>query len=141
MGSIANNGQNASLTNIEEKGGTDVLDALLRAAKRGWKIFPCNGRKKPLVAWSQAATTDVATIEAWAKQWPGALWARALPPDVLLIDLDRKHGLNGPKEFERLQGYHPDLYDAPRAATGTGGIHIYTNAAGRDFKNSVSKIA
>ena len=31
-----------------ENGGENLLDAGLRAAKRGWKIFPCNGKKEPL---------------------------------------------------------------------------------------------
>jgi Bifunctional DNA primase/polymerase, N-terminal len=90
---------------IKECGGTDLLDAGLRAAKRGWRIFLCDGSKKPLVKhWREEATTDEATIKAWAKQWPGAMWARALPADVLLIDLDLKHGRNGVREFRQLQG-------------------------------------
>ena len=32
-------------------------------------------------------------------------------------------------------------FDAPRVATATGGLHIYTDAAGRDFKNTTDKIA
>jgi hypothetical protein len=127
--------------NILELGGSNFLDAGLRAGARGWKIFPVNGKKLPLIRWSQEATTDPTTITAWAKRWPGALWARALPEDVLVLDLDRKHGLNGPKEFERLQGRKVEEFDAPRVVTGSGGIHIYTAATGRDFKNSVSLIA
>src|SRR5262245_10153230 len=79
-------------------GGVGLLDAGLQAAKRGWKIFPCGKQKLPLVKWSEVATTDEATITAWAKQWPGALWARALPANILLIDLDCKHGNNGIRE-------------------------------------------
>ena len=120
----------------KEWGGEDLLDAGLRAAARGWRIFPCNSRKKPLVAWGLAATTDPVTITAWAKQFPGALWGRALPPDVLVTDLDRKKGKNGVLEFERLQGCHTDEFDAPKAVTGTGGVHVYTDTTGRDFKNN-----
>jgi hypothetical protein len=141
MGSIPKTQQNANITSIEENGGSDLLDAGLRATARGWKIFPCNYRKEPLVKWSEAATTDEGTIRAWAKQWPGALWARALPADILLIDLDLKHGNNGIREFARLQGCKPEHFDAPRVVTGTGGMHIYTDAAGRDFKNTSNAIA
>jgi hypothetical protein len=50
---------------IEECGGIDLLDAGLRAAERGWRIFPCDGRKKPIVKhWREEATTDEATIKA-----------------------------------------------------------------------------
>jgi AAA domain/Bifunctional DNA primase/polymerase, N-terminal len=125
-----------------ECGGKNLLDAGLRAAKRGWKIFPCNGKKEPLTSHGfKDATTDEAIIRAWAKNWPGALWGRALEASVLVIDLDMKHGNNGIREFEKLQSCKPEEFDAPRVATATGGIHIYTNATDRDFKNTIGKIA
>ena len=58
-----------------ENGGENLLDAGLRAAKRGWKIFPCNGKKEPLTQHGfKDATTDEAIIKAWAKTWPGSSW-------------------------------------------------------------------
>ena len=68
------------------------------------------------------------------------MWARALPADVLLIDLDCKHDNDGIGEFERLQGCHPDQFEAPRVITGSGGRHLYTDPFGRTFKNSVGRI-
>ena len=66
-----------------ESGGETLLEAGLRAAERGWKIFPCNGKKEPLTEHGfKDATTDEEQITAWAKQYPGALWGRALPQDV-----------------------------------------------------------
>jgi AAA domain/Bifunctional DNA primase/polymerase, N-terminal len=64
-----------------------------------------------------------------------------LPEDIVVIDLDMKRGKNGIKEFETLQGCNPNQFDAPRVATATGGIHIYTDASGRDFQLSRDKIA
>jgi len=125
-----------------ENGGENLLDAGLRAAKRGWKIFPCNGKKEPLTEHGfKDATTDEEQITAWAKQYPGALWGRALPNDEVVLDLDMKHGKNGIREFEKLQGCKPEEFEAPRVATATGGNHIYTKSAGRDFKNTVDQIA
>ena len=70
-----------------ENGGENLLDAGLRAAKRGWKIFPCNGKKEPLTQHGfKDATTDEAIIRAWAKTWPGSSWGRALEASVLVID-------------------------------------------------------
>src|SRR6516225_1412148 len=125
-----------------ECGGKNLLDAGLRAAKRGWKIFPCNSNKEPLTSHGfKDATTDEAIISAWAKNWPGALWGRALEASVLVIDLDMKHGKNGIREFGKLQGCKPEEFGAPCVATARGGLHIYTDAAGRDFKNTTDKIA
>ena len=59
----------------------------------------------------------------------------------MVVDLDMKYGKNGIREFENLQGCKPEEFDAPRVATATGGLHIYTDAAGRDFKNTTDKIA
>ena len=69
----------------KEFGGVDFSDAGLRAAARGWVIFPCNGKKEPLTAHGfKDATTDEQQINAWAKQFPGGLWGHALPKELLL---------------------------------------------------------
>jgi hypothetical protein len=125
-----------------EHGGSDLLDAGLRAAQRGWKIFPCHSNKKPLTENGfHDASTDEQRIRAWAKQYPGGLWGYAIPKGIVLVDLDLKRAKNGIAEFEKLQGRKPDQFDAPRIATATGGMHIYTDATGRDFINSESRIA
>ncbi|SEE37960.1 Bifunctional DNA primase/polymerase, N-terminal [Rhizobiales bacterium GAS191] len=69
------------------------------------------------------------------------MWARALPENVLVIDLDRKHGKNGVAEFERLQGCAVEQYLAPKVQTGTAGIHVYTDQMGQDYKNTRDVIA
>jgi hypothetical protein len=126
---------------FDEFGGCDLLDAGLRATKRGWKIFPCNGKKEPLTAHGfKDATTNEQQIRAWAKAFPGGLWAYALPKEIVVIDLDLKHGNNGIKEFEILQHCKPDEFVAPRVVTATGGMHLYTNAGGQEFKNTKSVI-
>jgi hypothetical protein len=127
---------------VLENGGENLLDAGLRYANRGWKIFPVNGHKKPLTPNGfKDATTDENQIRTWAKALPGASWARAVDDGLLLIDLDVKHGSNGIQDFERLHGCSPDEFIAPRVRTGTGGLQIYTDPTGRDFQNTVKKIA
>jgi hypothetical protein len=126
----------------EANGGTDLLDAGLRAIARGWKIFPCDGKKIPLTPHGHKdGTTDEKQIRAWAKQYPGALWGFALPKDIVVVDLDMKHGKNGKREFETLQGCKSEAFVAPHVITGTGGDHLYTDATGRDFKNTADIIA
>jgi hypothetical protein len=124
----------SSAERLFELGGENLLDAGLRAAARGWKIFPCDSRKHPLVEWGKEATTDEIQIRAWAKRWPGAWWGRALTSDEVVLDLDMKHGCDGIHEFEKLQGCNPDNFEAPRIATPTGGRHVCTDATGRDFR-------
>jgi hypothetical protein len=127
---------------IEENGGENLLDSGLRYIKRGWSIFPCNGKKIPLTPHGfKDATTDEAQIRAWAKSHPGALWGFAVPKDTVIVDLDMKHGKNGKLEFEKLQGCKPEEFAAPRVITGTGGVHLYTDPTGRDFKNTADLIA
>jgi hypothetical protein len=136
-----NTGESKAHGTIDEFGGENLLDAGLRAAARGWRIFPCTGKKHPLVKWAEEASTDKAIITAWAKQYPGAVWGRALPPEEVILDLDMKYGKNGKREFERLQGCKPEEFAAPRVATPTGGTHIYTDPGDRDYKGVVDKIA
>jgi hypothetical protein len=136
-------GARAQGGNVTEHGGRDLLDAGLQAARRGWKIFICKSDKTPIGIkhWKEEATRDELTISRWAKQYPGGLWARALEADVVILDLDIKNGKNGPKEFEHLQGCQPAEFAAPQVATATGGVHIHTDAKGRDYQNTVSRIA
>ena len=140
--STAFGGRSKAQSSAEEKGGETFLDAGLQAVRRGWKIFPCNGKKIPLTPHGfKDASADEAQITAWAKSHPGALWGLALPKDTVVIDLDMKYGKNGKIEFERLQGCRPDEFGAPRVITGTGGVHLYTDPNGRDFKNTADIIA
>jgi hypothetical protein len=131
-----------SAEQTKEFGGTDLLDAGLRYIARGWKIFPCNGKKIPLTLHGfKDATTDEQQIRSWVERYPGTLWGYAVPKDTVILDLDMKHGKNGKLEFEKLQGCKPEEFEAPRVITGSGGLHLYTDATGRDFKNTADMIA
>ena len=66
----------------KECGGRNLLDAGLQAAKRGWKIFPCDGKEPLTLHGFKDATTNEKQITSWAESYPGALWGRALPQDV-----------------------------------------------------------
>jgi hypothetical protein len=132
----------ADVPSVDANGGENFLDAGLRAIARGWAIFPCNGKKIPLTLHGfKDATTDEQQIRTRVERYPGALWGYAVSKDTVVLDLDMKHGKNGKLEFEKLQGCKPEEFDAPRVITGTGGIHLYTNSTGRDFKNTADIIA
>src|SRR5262249_28762812 len=101
-----------------------------------------DGKKQPLTPHGfKDATTEETQIRAWAEAFPGGQWGRALEPGQVVLDLDMKGRKNGIREYERLQGGSPEEFDAPRVRTGTGGIHLYTDATGREFKNTANIIA
>jgi hypothetical protein len=139
------NGQSKAPNNIETCGGENLLDAGLRYIKRGWPIFAVDANKKPLTDFFphgfKNATTDEQTIRAVAFKYPAASWALAVEGDLLVGDLDVKHGENGIRDFERLHGCHPKDFAAPKVRTASGGYHIYLNTNGSVYQNTVGQIA
>ena len=70
---------------------------IVACVRRGWRLFPCNG-KKPLVrGWPQQATCDLSRLQAWAAQFPGCNWAAITGPEsgFLVMDFDGEAGLAG----------------------------------------------
>ena len=104
-----------------------ISTQLAAMAARGWHLFPLYaGGRKPLVWWGEAATSDVAQLERWAAKWPGCNWGIATgPSDLLVIDVDVKHGAPGQQSWDALLGEHPELANTLTVRTPTGGLHAY----------------
>lgn len=56
-------------------------------ADYGLAVFPARD-KKPLVAWKELATTDLATLQGWWDKWPDAEVGVPMPPGSVAVDID-----------------------------------------------------
>jgi Bifunctional DNA primase/polymerase, N-terminal len=80
---------------------TSPLAWPLAYAACGLSILPVKADKTPLTPHGlRDATRDPTVIEDWLQRWPCADLAWALPASAVAV----KHGKNGYRDFERLDG-------------------------------------
>ena len=119
----------------EAKAAAANLVAALEYAAAGMAVFPVSAAKKPLTEQGYLdASTNPKVIEAWHKQWAYCEWAWSVPDDVLVADVDRKHGRDGYADFQRLFGLHPRDVETPMATSPSGGMHVFYRAS-KAYKN------
>jgi hypothetical protein len=115
-----------------------ALACALRYAAAGLRLFPVNARKEPLVAhWKEDASCNPAAIEAWCSKRAHCDFGWALPADVVVIDVDRKGGKDGFKDFKDRAGCNARDVPTPQASTPSGGLHTFF-AASKAYKNAVA---
>ena len=107
---------------------SEMLDAALEYAGRGWAVFPCKpGSKEPATTHGvYDATTDLSRIERFWRRGPDSNVAIATGgdgPDVL--DVDVAHGKPGRQSLRAAM--RAGLVGAPMGsvATPSGGMHLY----------------
>ncbi|WP_315070323.1 AAA family ATPase [uncultured Microbacterium sp.] len=106
------------------------VDIALSLAAVGWYVFPCSVEGKPLVRWSEEATTDPATIKKAFRRGErvGVHCGRS---GLLVVDIDRKDGRDG---FESLEQARRRLRRTFKYASrsGKGRHYVYAAPAGVD---------
>ncbi len=116
---------------------TNSINAALFYAEQGYPVFPCRiGEKRPLTSRGRnAATTDLATIESSYVRSPKANIG-LVTDGLVAIDVDPGGQLTDDPVEEA------SLADAPTQETPRGGRHfIFRQPAGRDYRNTQSKLA
>jgi hypothetical protein len=106
--------------------------ALSYAIEYGYSVFPVTDTKKPLKGfkWSEKSSSnplDIIEME-WDKASNVAIHCEK--SSLLVIDIDVKSGVNGFTDLRKLEALYPDLLDAPRVSTPSGGEHIYLKLEG-----------
>lgn len=116
-----------------------LLDAALRYAELGYRVFPCaSGTKSPLTEHGfHDASVDKEQIEAWWARWPDANVAIATQ-GLLVLDIDGRVNNWLASDPEKLA----DLACASVSLTPGGGRHyVYRQPAGRSWRCTTSKLA
>src|SRR6185437_5130466 len=112
------------------------LNAAQALALRGLRVFPIKPSLKfpPLItAWQLNATTLPAVIQQWWEQWPDANIGVACgrDSDIVVLDVDMKHGQNGEAELRQLEKTHGALPMSIETITPHGGRQLVQSAQPR----------
>jgi hypothetical protein len=114
------------------------LETALAYAARGWAVFPCIDKTRPLVAWSTAATADESRIRQWWRRWPRAQIGLITGEHFVVLDVDRKD--DGPSGLDTLADLgFPFWFEAPTVHTPSGGLHAYFRPPATPIRNTVGK--
>lgn len=111
----------------------DLGAAALDYARDGFEVFPLHDDKSPRTPnGMKDATTDEATIRQWWSQWPGALIGCRVPPNVVILDIDSRHG--GLATWKALRAAYgaPPVTRVHYSGRGDSGGHLwFQRPAGR----------
>lgn len=116
---------------------SDIRDAAIGYASRGWAVFPLRERSKaPAVKGGfKSATDDEDMIGQWYDTYPdhnlgiatGAVSGGLL---VIDVDVDPDKGEDGMDFIREWESVHGELPETVTAITGRGGYHFYYRVAG-----------
>ena len=112
----------------DKRPGQVLEQEALSYAKLGFKVFPVKANKEPIKGfrWKLKASDQAQNINAmdWANAQSVAVACKA--SGLLVIDVDvHENKPNGFPALWKLEALYPELEDAPRVDTPSGGQHIY----------------
>jgi hypothetical protein len=116
-----------------------LLDAALRYAKLGYRVFPCvPGGKSPITEHGfHDATTDAAQIEQWWTEQPRANIGLATEA-LLVVDIDGRDNSWLANQPDRTL----ELASVPMALTPRGGSHrVFRQPADKDWRCTEGRLA
>ena len=124
-----------------------MRDRALAVARLGLRVFPLKamGKTPAVKRFYDVATSDPAAV---AKMWTGAdgeslNWNIGISTDnLLVIDVDNKHGKNGDATLAKLATEHGLDLNTPTSLTPTGGRHLFYRLPPGEYviTNSVNKL-
>lgn len=103
----------------------ELKEHALAYAELGLEVFPLNANKTPKTThgWKEA-TSNLEQIEAWWTRWPAALIGCRVPQDLVLLDVDPRHG--GVETWKLIRSlWAPPLTRAHKSGRGDGGGHTW----------------
>src|SRR3989338_3312049 len=126
----------------------------LEYARQGWHVYPVHsiragkcscaqdncknpGKHPRIKNWTNECSAEAKQIHEWWRQWPDANIGIATgeKSDLLVLDLDKKHG--GYESLEKLISENGPLDKALIANSGGGGLHLYFQYPSERMANRV----
>lgn len=113
---------------------TAMSEAAAQYARVGWRIFPLvPGNKLPVIPKREGgrgchgATNDATRIAGWWARWPMANIgiATGRVNHLFVVDLDVRHGKDGPGDLRRLEDANDPLGETVQVRTPSGGQHLW----------------
>lgn len=112
----------------DKRPGHVLEQTALSYAKLGFQVFPVMANKEPLKGFSWKLKASDQALDIKAMDWANAQSVAVVcnKSGLLVIDVDvHENKPNGYIDLRKLEALYPELEDAPRVKTPSGGQHIY----------------
>jgi len=102
-----------------------LLEDALQLAELGWEVLPLRGKVPQTPHGCLDASCNPEVVASWWRRWPRANIGVAVPEQLLVLDVDPRHGgLDGLAELEQAHGPLPPTLTV-WSGRGDGGHHLY----------------